>query len=190
MSAQLLPLFLKLAGRRVLVVGAGVVAERKIATLVEAGARVCVVAPAATVTIARLSSAGAIEWRARPFEEPDLEGAWLAFAATSDPEAQRRVHGAASQRRVFCVAVDDPPNASAYSGATVRRPPYTIAISSSGAAPALTRLLREILDSLLPGDEWVEQAERLRARWRADKTPMAARFGELVRAFGARAGHG
>jgi len=182
----LLPLFLKVDGRRVVVVGAGPVAERKVTTLRESGARVCVVAPDSTEAIARSAAAGEIEWRARGFADGDLDGAWLVFAATSDPEVQRRVGDAARERRVFCVAVDDPPNATAYSGSVLRRPPYTIAISSSGAAPALTRLLREVLESILPGDDWVEHAARLRAKWMAEKTPMEARFSELVRAFAER----
>ncbi len=164
-----------------LVVGAGSVAERKIASLVEAGAQVRVVAPEAVEAVQRLSDAGAIEWRARRFEEADLDGVWLVMAATSDPAVQRTVGDGARARRVFCVAVDDPPNATAYSGGVVRRPPFLIAISSSGATPALTRLVREIIEYVLPGDEWVEHAQRLRAKWLADGTPMAERFSQLVR---------
>jgi siroheme synthase-like protein len=181
--ASVYPLFLKLAGRLVLVVGAGDVAERKVGSLLGAGARVVVVAPHATATIERLAGEGALTWRARPFEEADAEGAWLIVAATSDAGVQRRVAAASEARRVFVVAVDDPGNASAYSGAIVERPPFTVALSSSGATPALTRLLRELIEQILPGDEWVEHARRLRAKWLADGTPMSDRFGELVREF-------
>jgi uroporphyrin-III C-methyltransferase/precorrin-2 dehydrogenase/sirohydrochlorin ferrochelatase len=181
------PVFLKLAGRAVLVVGAGPVAERKVASLLDARARVRVVAPQATDEIRRLAGAGAIEWSQRPFQEDDADGAWFVVAATSDAEAQRRVAAAAEARRVFVVAVDDPPNASAYSGAVVSRPPFTIAISSAGATPALTRLLREILEDVLPEPEWVEHAKALRARWLASGTPMGSRFGELVRELAAKA---
>jgi siroheme synthase-like protein len=110
-----------------------------------------------------------------------VDGAWLVFAATGDASVQRRVADAAGERRVFCVAVDDPANASAYSGAVVRRPPFTVAISSSGAAPALTRLVREVIEHVLPGERWVERATELRAKWLADGTPMGDRFAELVR---------
>ena len=180
-ETSLLPLFLKLAGRTVLVVGAGPVAEGKIASLLEAGARVRVVAPQATEAVQRLAREGRIEWQPRPFDDADVADAWLAFAATSDAEAQARVAAATSARRVFCVAVDDPSNASAYSGSLVRRPPFTIAISSGGATPALTRLVREVVEHVLPGPDWVEHATRLRAKWLADGTPMADRFAELVR---------
>lgn len=180
-SANLLPLFLKLEGKLALVVGAGSVGERKIASLLDVGARVRVVAPAANDDVKRLATEGRVEWRARAFEDADVEGAWLVYAATSNPEVQRSVASAAEARRVFCVAVDDPPNASAYSAAVVRRPPMVVAISSSGAAPALARLLREVIEHVLPADEWIRRAEELRAQWLRDGTPMADRFAQLVR---------
>ena len=157
-DAELYPIFLKLAGRRVLVAGAGAIATRKVVSLVEAQAMVCVVAPQASDEVKRLARQRAIEWRARPFQSGDGEGAWLILAATSDGAAQRAIAAEAQARRVFVIAVDDPPNATAYSGSIVRRPPFTIAISSSGAAPALTRLVREILEHVLPADEWIEHA--------------------------------
>ena len=187
-QAGLYPLFLKLAGRAVLVVGAGPVAESKIASLLAAGARVRVVAPTATEGVCRLAREGTIDWREGPFEDGDADGAWLMVAATSDPQAQRLASVAAQSRRIFVVAVDDPDNASAYSGVVVVRPPFTVAISSSGATPALSRLLREIIEELLPGEAWVEHAKRIRAVWRAEGTPMGDRFGELVKAFKRRAG--
>ncbi|HEY8038863.1 MAG TPA: bifunctional precorrin-2 dehydrogenase/sirohydrochlorin ferrochelatase [Polyangiaceae bacterium] len=180
-APSLFPLFLKLEGRAVLVVGAGAVAERKIASLLGAGARVRVVAPEATDEVRRWAGEGRVEWRARAFEEGDAEGAWLVVAATSSADAQRRAGEAAAARRVFCLAVDDPPNASAYSGGIVRRPPFTVAISSSGATPALTRLVREVVEHVLPGDRWVERATELRAKWLAEGTPVADRFAQLVR---------
>jgi uroporphyrin-III C-methyltransferase/precorrin-2 dehydrogenase/sirohydrochlorin ferrochelatase len=178
---SLLPLFLKLEGRDVLVVGAGAVAERKIASLLEAGATVRVVAPAATDAVRLLARDGRVVWREGPFEERDVEGAWLVFAATSDPEVQRRVSSAAAAQRTFCVAVDDPANASAYSGAVVARPPFVVAISSTGAAPALTRLVREVIEHVLPSDRWIEHATKLREKWLAEGTPAGDRFAELVR---------
>lgn len=182
-SGPVYPVFLRLEGRLALVVGAGSVAERKIASLVEAGARVRVVAPEATEAVRRLASEGTVEWLPRRYEDGDLEGVWLVVAATPDAAVQRAVGDAALGRRVFCIAVDDPPNATAYSGAVVRRAPFLIAISSSGATPALTRLVREIIEEVLPGEEWVEHAKRLRARWLAERTPMGERFSQLVAEF-------
>ncbi len=187
-TPELFPLFLKLAGRRVLVIGAGQVAERKIVALEHAGAIVVVVAPAATAVVTRLAADGVIAWHPRPFATEDLDGAWLVVAATADPKVQRHVSTEAEARRIFVLAVDDIAHATAYSGAIVRRAPFTVAISSSGETPALTRLLREIIESILPEDDWVAHAKRLRAEWIAAATPPAKRFGELVRAFAARAG--
>jgi siroheme synthase-like protein len=186
-AAELLPLFLKLEGRPVLVVGAGPVAEGKVRSLLAARAAVRLVAPDATAALTKLASDGALEWRPRRFEAGDVDGVWLVFAATSDAAAQRAVSEAAGAHRVFCIAVDDPPNASAYSGGVVRRPPFTIAISSSGAAPALTRLVRELVEQVLPGEQWVAHAQDLRARWLAEGTPMADRFAELLRELADRA---
>lgn len=185
---MLLPLFLRLAGKDVLVVGAGNVAERKIADLVEAGAHVRVVARAAAESVQQLGSAGKLSLLLREFAEADVDGAWLVIAATADADTQKRVCAAADRARIFAVAIDDPPNGSAISASVIRRDPFTIAISSSGAAPALSRLLREILEQVLPDQDWVEAAAKLREKWRAEKTPMAERFPELVRAFKARAG--
>jgi siroheme synthase-like protein len=184
---QLWPLFLKVARRTVLVVGAGVVAERKIRSLLDAQAHVRVVAPEASPEVQRLSQTGLIDWRARRFEPQDADGVWVALSATSDPDVQREVAAAADARRIFLVAVDDPANASAYSGAIVRRGPLTVAISSSGASPALTRLIREIIEEVLPGPDWIAHAQALRAQWLASAKPMGERFADLVRELAKRA---
>jgi uroporphyrin-III C-methyltransferase / precorrin-2 dehydrogenase / sirohydrochlorin ferrochelatase len=187
MSAPLFPLFLRLAGKDVLVVGGGTVAERKIADLHAAGAAVRVVAVDVTTGIRDLANAG-VRLSERAFDEKDLDGAWLVVAATDQPDVQARVCSAADRARVFSIAVDDPPNGSAYSASTLRRGPFTVAISSTGEAPALSRLLREVLEQALPAEDWIEAARALRERWRTDKTPMASRFAELVKAFKEKAG--
>jgi siroheme synthase-like protein len=180
-EASVYPVFLKLKARDVLVVGAGPVAERKIASLLEVDAKVRVVAPEATPKVQRWAEEGRIAWAARRFVAADVGGARLVFASTSDGEAQKEVLAASEARGVFVIAVDDPPNATAYSGAVVRKPPFVIAISSSGVAPALTRLVKEVLEAVLPGDDVVEAARRLREKWKAEGVPVGERFGELVR---------
>jgi siroheme synthase-like protein len=180
-EASLYPIFLKLEGRRVLVVGAGAVAERKIESLQRAKALIRVVAPEATDAIRKWAEGAELEWLARPFEDADVRDAWLVIAATSDAATQRSVAAAAEARACFVIAVDDPVHASAYSGAVVRRPPFTIAVSSSGTAPALTRLVREVVEQVLPDEDTVAHAQRLRAKWQAEGTPMGRRFDELVR---------
>src|SRR5689334_21954552 len=92
------PVFLKLSGRTVLVVGAGQVAQRKIASLLEAGATVVVVAPDATGDVERLARDGAIRWEQRTFQDGDADGAWLVVAATKDADVQRGVAEAAERR--------------------------------------------------------------------------------------------
>lgn len=184
----LFPLFLRLSGKDVLVVGAGAVAERKIQDLVEAGAVVRVVSPQATLAVEALAEQGRITLARRAFEESDADGAWLIVAATTDPSVQARACARAARTRTFSIAVDDPPNGTAYSASVIRRGPLSVALSSSGEAPALSRLLREVIEHALPADDWIEAARALRERWRSDATPMTSRFAELVRAFKERAG--
>lgn len=186
---KLFPLFLALAGRRVLVVGGGAVAERKIGELLEVGAVVRVVAPETTAAVVAWAEAGAIELRARVFVEGDLDDVWLVVAATNVHDVNMSVAAAAEARRVFLNAVDDPAASSAYFASLIRRPPFTVAISSAGETPALSRLLREILERVLPEERWIAEARALRVKWRAEGTPMSSRFGELVRALAAKMGN-
>lgn len=180
MSAPLFPLFVKLEGRPVLVVGGGRVAAGRVGQLLEAGARVSVVAPEVRPEIA--CSGAAVE--RRPFEPGDLRGVWLVVAAAT-PEVNRAVAAAAEARRVFANAVDDPASASAYTGGVVRKGGVVLAVSTEGRAPALAGLLREALASLLPEeiDCWVETAERLRARHRVEGIPLGDRRPLLLEAL-------
>ncbi len=174
------PVFLKLDGRRVVVVGGGPVAASKIESLLAAGAIVTVVAPVITPEIERPG----ITQIKRPFESSDLDGAWWVVAA-APPEVNRQVLVAAESRRVFVNAVDDPPNATAYLGGVVRRSGVTIAISTAGRAPALSGLLREALDAWLPADldEWMAVSDAARRAWREDGVPMAERRPQLLEAL-------
>src|SRR5262245_33207748 len=178
----LLPTFLKLRGRRVVVVGGGPVAASKLSSLQAAGADLIVVAPEVCDAI---QAAGAAILR-KTFEPADLDGAWFVVAA-APPEVNRQVAEEAERRQVFVNAVDDPSNASAYLGGVVRRDGVTLAISTDGAAPALAGLLREAIDYLLPGDlaNWQTRARDLRVSWRARQVPMAARRPELLEALNA-----
>lgn len=170
--ADLLPLFVNLAGRRVLLVGGGVVAAGKLTQLVEAGADVLVVSPEVHPDIER----SGVPVARREFRADDLDGVWLAVAAAT-PEVNRSVARAAEPRRIFVNAVDDPANATAFLSGVVRRDGVTVAISTSGDAPGLTALVREALDALLPLDlgRWMAEARRVRAIWKRDQVPMEAR---------------
>jgi len=174
------PVFLKLQGRRVVVVGGGPVAASKIESLLAAGATVTVVAP---VIVPEIERPG-ITLIKRPFESSDLDGAWWVVAA-APPEVNRQVLLAAESRRVFVNAVDDPPNATAYLGGVVRRSGVTIAISTDGRAPALSGLLREALDAWLPADldEWMTVSDAARRAWREEGVPMAERRPQLLEAL-------
>lgn len=177
---RLAPLFLKLAGRRVVVVGAGQVAAGKIAALLAVGAKVEVVAPEVHPDVA----AAGVPVARRPFAAADLDGAWLAVAAAT-PEVNRAVAAEAERRRVFVNAVDDPEVATAWAGGVVRRGGVTVAISTGGRAPALAGLLREGIEALLPEqvEAWVERAEALRAGWKAEAVPLGDRRPRLLRAL-------
>ena len=178
----LFPAFLRLSGKRVLMVGAGPVAASKLKALLDAEAAVTVVAPIVHADI----EASPVTIHRRPFELSDLDGVWYVVAA-APPEVNRTVSAAAAARQLFVNAVDDPPNASVYLGAVVKREDVIIAISTSGRAPALAGLLREGLDRLLPADldAWLRVADAERVRWKAAGIPMEARRPELLRALNA-----
>lgn len=189
-TPELLPIFLKLAGRRVVVVGAGPVAASKIDPLLRARADVVVVAPevrpeidAMGVTIVR-----------RAFEPGDLDGAWLVVAA-APPEVNRAVERAASERRLFVNAVDDKASATAYLGAVLRRAGFvTIAVSTGGLAPAFAGVVRDAIQKLLPPDAtivaWLETAVAERDRWRREGVPIGERREALREALRRRFGEG
>jgi uroporphyrin-III C-methyltransferase/precorrin-2 dehydrogenase/sirohydrochlorin ferrochelatase len=148
-APSLFPLFLDLRGRRVLVVGGGAVATRKVGALLEAAAEVAVVAPALDAELAALVRRKRIAHLGAAFDPAQLDDAWLAIAATDDPAANRAVADAAHARRLWVNVVDDAELASAQLPARVQRGPLQIAISSGGAAPMLARHLREQLETQL-----------------------------------------
>ncbi len=156
---SLFPMFVKLAGRPCLVVGAGSVGTSKIEGLLAAGATVRVVAPEATPEVGEWSRAGRLSWEARGFESPDLDATFLTVVATPSRELNARVFQEASRRGVLCNVVDDPPYCDFYYGAVVRRGDLQIAISTSGRSPALAaRLRRDLEQQFGPVYEaWVEE---------------------------------
>jgi siroheme synthase-like protein len=176
------PVFLKLEGRRVLVVGAGPVAAGKLRSLLDAGARVTVVAPQIVPEIEAL--VGEIEILRKAFEPRDLDGVWYVVAA-APPEINRAVAREAETRGLFVNAVDDMENATAYLGAIVQRSGVTLAISTDGEAPALAGLVREALEELLPDDldRWMASAKDARRKWLAERVPMTERRPLLLQAL-------
>jgi siroheme synthase-like protein len=176
---MLYPVFLKLAGKRVVVVGGGTVAASKLEGLLAADANVVVVAPQVRDEIR-----GRAEIVEREFTATDLDGAfWVVAAAT--PEVNREVAEAAEARGLFVNAVDDKAAATAYLGGVVRRGAVEIAISTGGAAPALAGLLREAVEAMLPEDleRWIAVAIATRGEWKAANIPISERRPLLLRAL-------
>jgi precorrin-2 dehydrogenase/sirohydrochlorin ferrochelatase len=156
---KLFPMFLKLSARTCLVVGAGTIAESKIASLLEAGARVRVVAPEATPQVRSWAQSNTIEWHQRPFEPADLEGMFLVVAATSATELHERIFEEATKRGVLCNIVDVPPLCDFYYPSVVQRGAFQIAISTAGQSPALAQRLRKQLEDQFGPEyeEWLAQ---------------------------------
>jgi siroheme synthase-like protein len=177
---EFFPVFLRLAGRPVLIVGGGPVAAGKVKPLLDAGAVVTVVAP--DVQPALINPR--ITLHRRAFQPADLEGKWFVIAAAT-PEVNREVAAAADARGIFVNAVDDPPNATAYAPGVLRRAGITLAVSTAGEAPALAGLLREGLEALLPDDldAWITTARDMRPGWRARAVPMEERRPLLLEAL-------
>jgi precorrin-2 dehydrogenase/sirohydrochlorin ferrochelatase len=161
---DLFPIFLKLAARRCVVIGAGNLAESKIESLQAAHAKVRVIAPAARPRIADLAAAGEIEWLQREYVAGDLSGHFLVVAATNDAAVNRSVYKEAVEKNVLCNAVDDPPFCDFYFPSVVRRGDLQIAISTAGASPALAQRLRKEINAQLPLDvgDWVTDLGNLR----------------------------
>ena len=179
-ASPLYPVFLHLRSRPVLLVGGGKVAASKLASLLEAGAQVTVVAPEIRDELLRPG----VRYAPRAFVPSDLDGKWLAVAA-APPAVNRQVADAAEVRGIFVNAVDDTDSASAYLGGVVRKGGVTLAISTSGHAPALAGLLREALEAVIPDEvsDWIGTAAELRVRWRAERIPIEQRRPLLLRAL-------
>jgi len=168
---KLFPMFLKLAERPCLVVGAGMIGESKTASLLEAEARVRVVAPKATEQVRAWADAKKIEWLAREFKAEDLRGMFLVVAATSSTAVHERIFDEATQRGVLCNIVDVPPLCDFYYPAVVQRGSLQIAVSTGGQSPALAQRLRKELEEQF-GPEyaaWVEELGTKREELQAAK---------------------
>jgi len=144
--ASLFPIFLKLERRRVLVVGAGNIAEHKLNGLLQAGADIHVVAPQASELVRQLANKGQLRWSQREYASVDLSGVVIAVAATGDPVVNDRVYRDADEQGVLCNAVDEPDRCHFYYPAVVQRGDLQIAISTAGHSPALAQRIRKELE--------------------------------------------
>lgn len=160
----LYPLFADLRQRRVLVVGGGVVAARKIAALLAADALVEVVAMQLGERVARWRDAGQLCQRGTLFAPEQLDDVWLVIAASDDAVLNARVKAAADARRMLCNVVDDAALSSFQVPAVIARGPLRIAVSSAGTAPVLARQLRGRIEAML--DDSLGALASLLGRWR------------------------
>jgi precorrin-2 dehydrogenase / sirohydrochlorin ferrochelatase len=156
---SLFPMFLKLQGKRCLVVGAGKVGEAKIASLLESGAHIRVVALAATPMVREWAREGRIELDLRAFSPQDLDGAFLAVVATSSRALNDRIYEEAERRGVLCNVVDVPDLCDFFYPAVVRRGDLQIAVSTAGQSPSLAQKIRQQLEQQFgPGyADWVAE---------------------------------
>lgn len=157
------PIVVRLAGRRVVVVGGGTIAFRKTAGLVAAGAIVTVVSPDFDPAFDPARSPANVTLVRRRYEPGDIEGAWLVVAATNDPAVQQQVFDDGERAGVFVNAVDDPQRCSFILPAVERRGPVIVAVSTQGRSPSLAGQLRDFIAAQLPAD-LAEIAERVAAQ--------------------------
>lgn len=163
-QAPLLPVFMKMDGRRCLVVGGGMVALAKIQGLLECGASVKVVSPAVIKDVEQLANERKICMIYREYASSDLDGMSIIIAATDQPAVNHRVYEEGGARGLFVNVVDDPEYCDFYFGSIVRRGPLQVAISTRGESPAFAQQLKQEIDEALPGDtsDWLERLGELR----------------------------
>ncbi len=185
----LYPVNLVLEGRRCVVVGGGAVAARKVEGLVAAGADVVVISPSVDESIRSRRDVSVI---GRRYRTGDLDGAWLAIAATDDRAVNRQVHDDGEAARVWVNAADDPPACSFTLPAVLRRGPVQVAVSTSGHSPALAAWIRGQIADLLGPEvallaEWLSEArEEMKASGRSTedvdwRTALDSDMLELIR---------
>ncbi len=146
MAQAYYPMFADLRGRRCLIVGGGLIAQRKATTLLSYGAQVTVVSPDATSRLKRYAGERRIRYVARRFRPADLRGVWLVCAATDEATVNAQVYREATRRRIFTNVVDQKPLCSFIAPAIARRGGLTVAVSTGGASPSVAQQIRDRVD--------------------------------------------
>lgn len=158
MNKTLFPVFLDISGRNSIIIGGGIVAERKASDLLTCGAQVVVISPQVTPIIADWATQGRIVWLHREFQDEDLQHAFLVFLATNDSSVNRHAVSVCHEWGILVNAVDDPVNCDFYVPSVLRRQSLAVAISTGGKSPLFARKLREELEGIVtePYGEFVE----------------------------------
>lgn len=149
--SEIYPVGLRLEGRRVLVVGGGSVAQRRIPRLIAAGAQVDVVSPQVTPAIEGLAGSGEVTWVRRSFEESDLDGAWYVIAATDQRDANDRISAGCEERRIFCVRSDDAARATAWTPAVGHHDGVTVAVLGNREPRRSAMVRDDVVEGLRDG---------------------------------------
>jgi precorrin-2 dehydrogenase/sirohydrochlorin ferrochelatase len=185
-SAAAYPVMLDVSRLAVLVVGGGAVATRKVAGLLEAGARPVIISPAVTEDLALLIETNGLVWHQRPYASWDAVKYRLVFAATDDPDVNETVAFDARMGGGLWTRADDPEDAAFHVPSHIRQEDVVVAISTGGASPLLARRLRErLMDVVTPGlgraaSRLAEVREQVQARWAADESRRRAFWFELI----------
>ncbi|WP_054027219.1 bifunctional precorrin-2 dehydrogenase/sirohydrochlorin ferrochelatase [Bacillus sp. FJAT-28004] len=158
----LYPIFMQLKGKRCVIIGGGSVAQRKLLGLLDAGAdEIWVISPSFTPRMDSLAAEGKIHCSQREYTDSDLSGAWLVFAATNDKRLNAAIAATADRLGILVNAVDDAGNGSFISPSIVRRGDLLLAVTASGASPALSQQIKKELEALY-GPEYEEITALLR----------------------------
>jgi siroheme synthase-like protein len=152
MAENILPIALKVKGKKCVVVGGGEVAAQKVKQLTECGASVIVVSPDLCPELEKLAEEGRIQWTPKRYEPSVLDGAFLTFACTDDQKVNRQVFADCDARGILCNVVDVPELCHFYMPSILRRGDLVIAVSTSGNSPAFARKVRLFLESLIGDD--------------------------------------
>ncbi|MFC9547833.1 uroporphyrinogen-III C-methyltransferase [Streptomyces sp. NPDC056956] len=145
------PVGLRLSGRRVVVLGGGQVAQRRLPSLIAAGADILLVSPEVTPSVEAMADAGEITWERRGYAEGDLTGAWYALIATSDPDANTRASAEGERNRIWCVRADDADEATAWTPATGHSEGVTVAVLTTDVKGRDPRHTAAVRDAVVEG---------------------------------------
>ena len=146
---HLYPIYLHVAGKSCLIVGGGTVAERKAASLLEYGARIKIVSPAAEEGIAEWAGQERLQWIPRAFEDHDLDNVFMVFIATDDNSLNKEIADLCRLKGILVNAVDDPPNCDFFVPSVLRRDSLAVAISTEGRSPLFAARLRRQLEAIV-----------------------------------------